>query len=97
MQLDGTYCYASCGRVTEIHGCWKKQFIMAKEARRVDVLCYRTSLCYRLLNGTSRFKELHKVVSDAKAQLVTNMGLISGDLAKMARGIVSRLSIIGDV
>ena len=35
MQLDGTYCCASCGKVTEILGCWKKQFIMAKEARRV--------------------------------------------------------------
>lgn len=97
MQLDGTYCCASCGKVTEILGCWKKQFIIAKEARRVDVLCYRISLCYRLLDGTSRFKELHKVVSDAKAKLETEVGPISGDSAKMARGIVSRLSVAADV
>ena len=95
MQLDGTYCCASCGKVTEILGCWKKQFIMAKEARRV--MFSGTSLCYRLLDGTSRFKELHKVVSDAKAKLATEMGPINGDFAKMARGIVSRLSIVADV
>lgn len=54
-------------------------------------------MCYRLLDGTSRFKELHKVVSDAKAKLETEVGPISGDSAKMARGIVSRLSVAADV
>lgn len=77
--------------------CWKKQFIIAKEARRFDVLCYRISLCCRLLDGTSRFKDLFEVVSDAKAKLETEVGPISGDSAKMARGIVSRLSVAADV
>lgn len=77
--------------------CWKKQLMIAKDARRVDVLCYRIYLSYRLLEGTSRFKELHDIVKDAKAKLETEVGPVNGISAKMARGIVSRLSIAGDV
>lgn len=77
--------------------CWKKQLIIAKDARRVDVLCYRIYLSYRLLDGTSRFKELHEIVKDAKAKLETEVGPVNGVSAKMARGIVSRLSVAGDV
>ncbi|OAY54365.1 VIN3-like protein 1 isoform X1 [Manihot esculenta] len=97
MQLDGSYCCASCGKVSGILGCWKKQLIIAKDARRVDVLCYRIYLSYRLLDGTSRFKELHEIVKDAKAKLETEVGPVNGVSAKMARGIVSRLSVAGDV
>lgn len=97
MQLDGGYCCAACGKVSGILGSWKKQLIIAKDARRVDVLCHRISLCYRLLDGTSRFKELHEIVSDAKAKLEIEVGPVSGDSAKMARGIVGRLSIAADM
>ncbi|KAF9617261.1 hypothetical protein IFM89_035205 [Coptis chinensis] len=97
MQLDGSYCCASCGKVSGILGCWKKQLLVAKDARRVDVLCYRISLCYRLLDGTSRFNDLHEIVADAKAKLETEVGPVNGVSAKMARGIVSRLSVAGDV
>ncbi|KAA8523090.1 hypothetical protein F0562_009513 [Nyssa sinensis] len=97
MQLDGSYCCASCGKVSGILGCWKKQLSIAKDARRVDVLCYRIFLSYRLLDGTSRFKELHEIVRDAKAKLETEVGPVNGVSAKMARGIVSRLSVAGDV
>ncbi|KAL7125891.1 hypothetical protein ABFS83_14G146800 [Erythranthe nasuta] len=97
MQLDGSYCCASCGKVSGILGCWKKQLTIAKDARRVDVLCYRISLSYRLLNGTSRFSELHQFVREAKAKLETEVGPVDGDSAKMARGIVSRLSVAVDV
>ncbi|KAI8565552.1 hypothetical protein RHMOL_Rhmol03G0269100 [Rhododendron molle] len=97
MQLDGSYCCASCGKVSGILGCWKKQLNVAKDARRVDVLCYRIFLSYRLLNGTSRFKELHKLVNDAKAKLETEVGPLNGVSAKMARGIVSRLPIAAEV
>ncbi|KAK6120560.1 hypothetical protein DH2020_045691 [Rehmannia glutinosa] len=118
MQLDGSYCCASCGKVSGILGCkynhcmtavkipnllidpsfrecrcWKKQLIIAKDARRVDVLCYRIFLSYRLLDGTSRFNELHEFVRDAKAKLETEVGPVDGVSAKMARGIVSRLSV----
>ncbi|KAL5572701.1 hypothetical protein UlMin_022298 [Ulmus minor] len=97
MQLDGSYCCASCGKVSGILGCWKKQLVVAKDARRVDVLCYRIYLSFRLLDGTSRFQELHEIVKEAKAKLETEVGPVNGVSAKMARGIVSRLSIAGDV
>ncbi|XP_052198962.1 VIN3-like protein 1 [Diospyros lotus] len=97
MQLDGSYCCASCGKVSGILGCWKKQLNLAKDARRVDVLCYRIFLSYRLLDGTSKFKELHEIVSDVKAKLETEVGPVNGLSVKMARGIVSRLSIAGEV
>ncbi|OUZ99713.1 Fibronectin [Macleaya cordata] len=97
MQLDGSYCCASCGKVSGILGCWKKQLVIAKDARRVDILCYRISLSYRLLDGTSRFKELHEIVEDAKAKLETEVGPVNGVSARMARGIVSRLSVSADV
>ena len=77
--------------------CWKKQLNIAKDARRIDVLCYRIFLSYRLLDGTSRFTELHKIVRDAKAKLETEVGPVDGVSAKMVRGIVSRLPIAGEV
>lgn len=95
--LDGSYCCASCGKVSGIIGCWKRQLMVAKDARRVDILCYRIFLSYRLLYGTSGFKELHQVVEEAKAKLEKEVGPVDGVSAKMARGIVSRLSIAGDI
>nr|GLL49051.1 VIN3-like protein 1 isoform X1 [Ipomoea trifida] len=97
MQLDGSYCCASCGKVSGILRYWKKQLSIAKDARRVDILCYRIYLSYRLLDGTSRFKELHEIIIEAKAKLETEVGPLGGVSANMARGIVSRLSVAGDV
>ncbi|KAJ7969640.1 VIN3-like protein 1 [Quillaja saponaria] len=97
MQLDGSYCCASCGKVTGILGCWKKQLSIARDARRVDVLCHRIYMSYRLLDGTSKFKELHEIVNEAKSKLETEVGPMNGVSSKMARGIVGRLSIAGDV
>lgn len=71
--------------------------MVAKDARRVDILCYRIYLSYRLLDGTSRFQELHEIIKEAKAKLETEVGPVNGVSAKMARGIVSRLSVAGDV
>ncbi|XP_075492750.1 VIN3-like protein 1 [Primulina tabacum] len=93
MQLDGSYCCANCGKVSGILGCWKKQLSVAKDARRVDALCYRIFLSFRLLDGTSRFCELHEIVKEAKAKLEADVGPVDGVSAKMARGIVSRLSV----
>lgn len=70
---------------------------MAKEARRVDILCYRIFLSYRLLDGTSRFEELHEFTKEAKAKLETEVGPLNGVSSKMGRGIVSRLSVASDV
>ncbi|EYU31958.1 hypothetical protein ABFS82_02G147400 [Erythranthe guttata] len=97
MQLDGSYCCASCGKVSGILGCWKKQLTIANDARRVDVLCDRINLSYRLLDGTSKYNEFHKFVKDAKAKLETEVGPLSGVSAKLARGIASRLSVSAEV
>lgn len=97
MQLDGSYCCASCGKISGILGYWKKQLVIAKDARRVDSLCYRIYLSFRLFDGTSRFQELHEYIKDAKAKLETEVGPLSGVSAKMARGIVSRLSVASEV
>lgn len=97
MQLDGSYCCASCGKVSGILGYWKKQLIIAKDARRVDSLCYRIYLSFRLLDGTSRFQELHDIVKEAKTKLEAEVGPLSGVSAKMARGIVSRLAVASEV
>lgn len=71
--------------------------MIAKDARRIDVLCHRILLSFRLLDGTSRFNELHQFVSEAKAKLETEVGPVDGVSAKMARGIVSRLSVAVDI
>ncbi|KAG8048848.1 hypothetical protein GUJ93_ZPchr0009g1588 [Zizania palustris] len=97
MQLDGNYCCAACGKVIGILGCWKRQLMVAKDARRVDILCSRIYLSHRLLDGTTRFKEFHKIVEDAKAKLETEVGPLDGMSSKMARGIVGRLPVASDV
>ncbi|XP_047048611.1 VIN3-like protein 1 [Lolium rigidum] len=97
MHLDGHYCCAACGKVIGILGCWKRQLAVAKDARRVDILCSRIYLSHRLLDGTIRFKELHQIVKDAKAKLETEVGPLDGMSSKMARGIVGRLPVAADV
>ncbi|EOA30151.1 hypothetical protein CARUB_v10013259mg [Capsella rubella] len=97
IKLDGCFCCYSCGKVSQILGCWKKQLMVAKEARRRDVLCYRIELSYRMLDGTSRFCELHKIVCDAKSKLEVEVGPLDEPAARNDRGIVSRLSVAGEV
>ncbi|CAH2052726.1 unnamed protein product [Thlaspi arvense] len=97
MKLDGCFCCYSCGKVSEILGCWKKQLMVAKEARRRDVLCYRIELSYRLLNGTCRFCELHEIVKSAKSMLEDEVGPLDGPSARTDRGIVSRLPVASEV
>lgn len=77
--------------------CWKKQLNVAKDARRVDVLCHRLYLSHKLLDGTLKYKELHELVQEAKAKLETEVGPVNGNSSKMVRGIVSRLPIASDV
>lgn len=97
IQLDGNYCCAACGKVIGILGFWKRQLVVAKDARRVDILCSRIYLSHRLLDGTTRFKDLHQIVEDAKAMLETEVGPLDGTSSRMARGIVGRLPVAADV
>ncbi|XP_078168467.1 VIN3-like protein 1 isoform X2 [Carex rostrata] len=97
LNIDGSYCCAYCGKVSGILGFWRRQLEKAKEARRVDNLCQRIYIAFRLLNGTHQFKELHHIAADAYAKLETEVGPLDGVSAKMARSIVSRLPVSRDV
>ncbi|TVU17873.1 hypothetical protein EJB05_33933, partial [Eragrostis curvula] len=97
IHLDGSFSCAACGKVSGILGYLKRQLVIGKDARRVDILCHRIYLTHKLLEGTSRFKELHEIIKDAKAKLESEVGPLDGMSAKMARGIVSRSSVGIDV
>ena len=54
---------------------WKRQLVVAKDARRVDILCSGIDLSHRLLDGMTCFKELHQIVEDEKAKLETEVAM----------------------
>lgn len=65
---------------------------IAKDTRRVDILCYRVSLSQKLLTGTVRYRSLHKMVNEAIRKLEADVGPLTGLPVKRARGIINRLS-----
>ncbi|XP_012573407.1 VIN3-like protein 2 isoform X2 [Cicer arietinum] len=91
-KLDGGFYCVSCGKVNDLLGCWRKQLMVAKDARRVDVLCYRVSLSQKLLQGTEMYRELHEIVDEAVKKLEPDVGPLTGSPLKIGRGIVNRLS-----
>ncbi|KAL5974013.1 hypothetical protein ACLOJK_030675 [Asimina triloba] len=91
-RLDGKFYCISCGKVNDLLGCWKKQLMIAKDARRVDILCYRLSISHKLLSGTTKYLKLHEFVDTAVKKLELEVGSVDGLPTKMARGIVNRLS-----
>ncbi|XP_073000147.1 VIN3-like protein 2 isoform X1 [Typha latifolia] len=92
MRLDGSYYCIYCGKENDLLGCWKKQLMVAKDARRVDVLSYRISLSHKLLRLTEKYQSLHDIVDTAVKKLEAEVGPITG-IPNMARGIVNRLSV----
>lgn len=66
--------------------------MVAKDTRRVDILCYRVSLSQRLLQGTEMYQELYKIVDEAVKKLEPEVGPLTGSPVKIGRGIVNRLS-----
>lgn len=66
--------------------------MMAKETRRVDILCYRLSLSQKLLHGTEKHQSISKIVHEAVKKLEDEVGPLTGVPVKMGRGIVNRLS-----
>ncbi|CAL9171051.1 unnamed protein product [Musa hybrid cultivar] len=95
-RLDGSYYCTNCGKANDLLGCWKKQLMIAKDARRVDVLCYRISLSHKLLGATEKYQSLHEIVDMARKKLEAEVGPID-DSSNMARGIVNRLSVAAEV
>ncbi|XP_077238328.1 VIN3-like protein 2 isoform X2 [Tasmannia lanceolata] len=92
IRLDGGFYCVSCKKVNDLLGCWRKQLMTAKDARRVDVLCYRITLSRVLLTGTKKYQNLHEIVDAAAKKLEAEVGSLDGLPVKMARGIVNRLS-----
>ncbi|KAI4337591.1 hypothetical protein L6164_015987 [Bauhinia variegata] len=91
-KLDGSFSCVSCGKINGLMRTWRKQLLVAKEARRVDILALRISLAHRILVGTKVYKEVHKIVDTAHKLLNDEVGPLDQDCAIMARGIVNRLS-----
>ncbi|KAJ3698740.1 hypothetical protein LUZ61_002445 [Rhynchospora tenuis] len=95
-RLDGSYHCPYCGKENDLLRSWKKQLTIAKDARRVDVLCYRIYLSHKLLNSTEKYRHLHEVVDLARKKLEIDVGPITGS-PNMGRGIVNRLQSGGEV
>ncbi|OUZ99741.1 Fibronectin [Macleaya cordata] len=96
-KLDGDFYCVSCGKVNELMGSLRKQLIIAKDARRVDILCLRLSLSHKILKGTERYKEQQKILDTAVKKLKKEVGPLDQVSSKMARGIVNRLSCGAEV
>lgn len=71
---------------------WRKQLLIARDTRRVDILCYRVSLCQKILSGTKQYQKLYDIVDEAVKKLEADVGPLTGLPVKIARGIVNRLS-----
>ncbi|XP_057787011.1 VIN3-like protein 2 isoform X2 [Salvia miltiorrhiza] len=90
--LDGSFCCVSCGKVNDLLSSWRKQLVVARDTRRVDILCYRLSLCQKILAGTKLYQNLCAYVDEAVSKLEEDVGPLTGLPVKKARGIVNRLS-----
>ena len=71
--------------------------MLAKEARRVDVLCLRLSLSQRILLHTKNYQKLQNSVETAIKSLNEELGPLEQVCGKMGRGIVNRLSCGAEV
>jgi hypothetical protein len=83
--------------VNDLLGCWRKQLIVTKDTRRVDILCYRVSLGQKLLNGATKYKKLYEIVDEDVKKLEAEIGPLTGLPVKMVRGVVNRLPSGADV
>lgn len=90
--LDGSFYCISCGKVNDLLQCWRKQMTIARDTRRVDILCYRASLSQKLLSGTVRHENLHKIVKEIIEILKADVGPLTGLPVRQARGIINRLA-----
>lgn len=91
-QLDGSFYCVSCGKMNDLMRCWRKQLMVAKDTRRVDILCYRISLSQKLLAGTKKYRNISEIVDNAVKKLEEEVGTLTGDPVTKGRGIVNRLS-----
>ncbi|GJN39206.1 hypothetical protein PR202_gb28308 [Eleusine coracana subsp. coracana] len=91
-KLDGGYYCTHCGKQNDLLGCWKKQLLIAKNARRLDELCYRILLSHKLLVSTEKYLVLHAIVDTAMKKLEAEVGPITGTL-DVGHDIVGRFPV----
>ncbi|XP_042050297.1 VIN3-like protein 2 isoform X2 [Salvia splendens] len=91
-ELDASFSCMSCGKVNDLLSSWRKQLVVARDTRRVDILCYRLSLCQKILAGSKLYHNLCAYVDEAVSKLEEDVGPLTGLPVKKARGIVNRLS-----
>lgn len=90
-KLDGGYYCTRCWKQNDLLGSWKKQLVIAKDARRLDVLWHRIFLSHRILFTTEKYLVLHEIVDTAMKKLETEVGPVPAD-GNIGRVIVSRLT-----
>ncbi|KAF9616639.1 hypothetical protein IFM89_030873 [Coptis chinensis] len=91
-KLDGSFCCVSCGKLNDLHRCLRKQLLIAKDTRQMEVLFHRLSLSQTLLRGTKKYQKVHEIVSEAVRKLEAEVGPLPGLPMKLAEGNVSSLS-----
>ena len=65
--------------------------MMARDARRVDLLCKRVYLSHQILWGTEKYRSIQTIVDSAATKLKKEVGPLDKVSVRMARGIVNRL------
>ncbi|TVU43281.1 hypothetical protein EJB05_09736, partial [Eragrostis curvula] len=97
-KLDCSFYCVYCGKVNWLMRSLRKQLAIAREARRVDVLCERLSLSNKMVKGSEHYMELVNIISSAVKTLEKEVGSALDQVsAIMGRGIVNRLSCGADV
>ncbi|KAG8039412.1 hypothetical protein GUJ93_ZPchr0034g18723 [Zizania palustris] len=75
-----------------------KQLVIAREARRVDLLCERLSLSYKMVKGSEGYNELANIINSAVKILEKEVGGALDQVSAITgRGIVNRLCCGADV
>uniref|UniRef100_A0A0D9X5F9 Fibronectin type-III domain-containing protein n=1 Tax=Leersia perrieri TaxID=77586 RepID=A0A0D9X5F9_9ORYZ len=69
----------------------RKQLAIAREARRVDVLCEHLSLSHKMVKGSERYRELANIINSAVKILEEEVGGALDQVSEITgRGIVNR-------
>ncbi|KAJ1260586.1 hypothetical protein BS78_10G243800 [Paspalum vaginatum] len=95
-KLDSLYYCIQCGKQNDLLRCWEKQLLVAKNARRLDVLCHRIFLSHKILISTKKYLVLHNIVDKAMKKLEAEVGPIMG-IQNVGHGLVGRLAAGAEV
>ncbi|KQJ95586.1 VIN3-like protein 2 isoform X1 [Brachypodium distachyon] len=97
-KLDGSFYCISCGKINWLMRNLRKQLEIARQARRVDVLCERLSLSHKMLKGSEHYKELSNIISSAVKILAKEVGSALDQVsAIIGRTLANRLTCAADV